>query len=190
MSIDWTINTTTKGLENHISSLDQDRCWNDQIIYIEPLVQVINFSTEKTWQYPRISVDIATSKCFFCCGNFFVAIATTPNLRRYIHAWSSLYPWLAVAVSTDFRRCIHGLAVAVSTAGRRCIHGFPSLYPRLWNFLKKCRRCIHGYNCFKKKNTNATRPIPCGSRSEASHTLESYVEQRVRRGQFRRLFVV
>ena len=44
------------------------------------LVQVINFATEKTWQYPRISVDIATSKCFFCRGNFFVAIATTPNL--------------------------------------------------------------------------------------------------------------
>ena len=87
------------------------------------LVQVINFATEKTWQYPRISMDIATSKCFFCRGNFFVAIATTPNLRRksdnvldfvkclirrYIDAWPSLYPRLAVARATPFRRYIHG----------------------------------------------------------------------------------
>ena len=43
------------------------------------LVQVINFATEKTWQYPRKSVDISTSKCFFSHGNFFIAIATTPN---------------------------------------------------------------------------------------------------------------
>ena len=147
------------------------------------LVQVINFATAKTWQYPRISVDISTSKCFFCRGTFFVAIATTPNLRcksdnvlyfirclsrRYIHAQPSLYPRWSVAVSTLSRRCIHGCEI----------------------LKKNCRRCIHGYNCFKKKNTNAIRPIPCGSRSEASHTLESYVEQRVRRGQFRRLFVV
>ena len=41
------------------------------------LVQVINFATAKTWQYPRRSVDIATSKCFFSCGNYFVVIATT-----------------------------------------------------------------------------------------------------------------
>ena len=78
------------------------------------LVQVINFAMAKTWQYPRISVDIATSKCFFCRGNCFVAIATTPNLRgkfprnavsvstpsrHCIHTWSSLYPRQAVAVS-------------------------------------------------------------------------------------------
>ena len=48
----------------------------------DPQVHVINFSTEKTWQYPRKSVDIATSKCFLFRGNYFVAIATTPNLRR------------------------------------------------------------------------------------------------------------
>ena len=101
-----------------------------QIRHCNTLVQVINFATAKTWQYPRISVDIATFKCFFFRGNFFVAIATTPNLRRYIHAWSSLYPRLAVAVSTDFRRCIHGLAVAVSTAVK-FFKKVSSLYPRL-----------------------------------------------------------
>ena len=69
----------------------------------------------KMWQYPRKSMDIATSKCFFSRGNNSVAIEMTPNLRRksdnvlyfvrclsrrYIHAWPSLYPRLAVAVST------------------------------------------------------------------------------------------
>ena len=48
----------------------------------ETLVHVINFATEKMWQYPRKSMDIATSKCFLFRGNYFVAIATTPNLRR------------------------------------------------------------------------------------------------------------
>ena len=46
------------------------------------LVQVINFATVKTWQYPWKSVDISTSKCFLFRGNYFVAIETTPNLRR------------------------------------------------------------------------------------------------------------
>ena len=112
-----------------------------------------NFSTAKTWQYPRISVDIATSKCFFCRGNFFVAIATTPNLPwiqrqwknpRYsdgdaipatanlekFHGTPSLYPCLVVAISTECRRCIHALpslyprhVVAISTVHRRYIHG-------------------------------------------------------------------
>ena len=78
----------------------------------------------KTWQYPQKSMDIATSKCFFSRGNNFVAIETTPNLRRkrdnvlyfirclscrYIHAWSSLYPRLAISVSMLGRRCIHAL---------------------------------------------------------------------------------
>ena len=72
------------------------------------------FCHGKTWQYPQKSVDIATSKCFFFRGNNSVAREMTPNLRckrdnvlyfvrclsrRYIHAWSSLYPHLAVAVS-------------------------------------------------------------------------------------------
>ena len=52
------------------------------INHLQALVQVINFATAKTWQYPRKSVDIATSKCFLFRGNYFVAIETTPNLRR------------------------------------------------------------------------------------------------------------
>ena len=122
------------------------------------------FCHGETWQYPQKSVDIATSKCFFSRGKYFIAIEKTSNLccksdnvlyfvrwlsRRYIHTWPSLYP----------RR-----VVTVSMPGRRCIHAGPSLYPRLWNLKKNCRHCIHGYNCLKK-NTNAIRPIPCGSRS-------------------------
>ena len=103
----------------------------------------------KTWQYPRKSMDISTSKCFFFRGNYSVAIEMTPNLRcksdnvlyfvrclsrLYIHAWSSLYPRLAVVVSTlcirFFFKCKPRnktslqprLAISVSTAGRRRIH--------------------------------------------------------------------
>ena len=127
---------------------------------IEALVHVINFATAKTWQYPRKSMDIATSKCFFFHGNTSVAIETTPNLRcnsdnvlyfirclscLYIHAWPSLYPRLALTVSmlyirfffkckprnkTSLQPC---LAVSVSTPGRRCIH---TLYKVL---KKKCK---------------------------------------------------
>ena len=50
----------------------------------------------------------------------------------------SLYPRLAVSVSTPGRRCSHAcsslyprLAVAVSTPFRRCTHALPSLYPCL-----------------------------------------------------------
>ena len=117
------------------------------------LVHVINFATVKTWQYPQKSVDIATSKCFFSRGNNFVAIETTPNLRcksdnvlyfvrclsrRYINAWPSLYPRLAVAVSTPCHRCIHTwpslyprLAVAVSTPFRRCIHALYKVFLKM-----------------------------------------------------------
>ena len=40
------------------------------------------FCHGKTWKYPRKSMDIATEKRFFSRGSHFVAIATTPNLRR------------------------------------------------------------------------------------------------------------
>ena len=106
------------------------------------------FCHGKTWQYPRKNVDIATSKCFLFRGNYFVAIATTPNLhrksddpfRRYSHALYKGFLKMdiqAVSISTDCRRYIHGLPslypripIVISTDCRRYIHGLPSLYPR------------------------------------------------------------
>ena len=81
---------------------------------------------------------------FFFCGNNFVAIEMTPNLRcksdnvlyfvrclsrRYIHSWPSLYPCLAVAVST---LCIRFLKKNANLGIRRSYsHALPSLYPHL-----------------------------------------------------------
>jgi len=39
------------------------------------------FCHGKTWQFPRLSVDIATSQCFFFRGNNFVTTVTTHKLR-------------------------------------------------------------------------------------------------------------
>ena len=112
------------------------------------------FCHGKTWQYPWKSVDIATSKCFLFRGNYSVAIEMTPNLRRkrdnvlyfviclsrrYIHAWPSLYPRLAVSVSMPSRRYIHALyKVFFLNHFRRLSDGSPcrfsdtySLYPSL-----------------------------------------------------------
>ena len=48
------------------ASMNHSLCCTSNISKLTlALVHVINFATEKTWQYPRISVDIATSKCFF-----------------------------------------------------------------------------------------------------------------------------
>ena len=128
---------------------------------------MINFATEKrgnihgkAWILPRLSVF------FSFCGNNSVTIETTPNLRyksdnvlylvrclsrRYIHAWPSLYPRLAVAAST---LCIRFFLFLNANPGIRCryIHALLSLYPCLAvSVSMPGRRCIHALYKFKKK---------------------------------------
>ena len=83
------------------------------------LVQVINFATAKTWQYPWRIMDIATSKCFFSRGNYFVTIATT----RYCVARATMFyfavcifPWVGRLYSDGKTSQLRRQDVAIATA--------------------------------------------------------------------------
>ena len=87
-----------------------------------------------------------------------LAIAISTSRRLCIHAWSSLYPHLAISISTPGCRCIHTLYKVLKKntnpgIRRRYSHTLPSLYPHLAIFVSAAsRHCIHAlYKFFFKK---------------------------------------